>query len=287
MQPLIIDPAVPFVLPDGPITIALVGCGGTGSHIAQSLARLAAHVRDTGGALDLLFIDGDRVEAKNVGRQLFCQAEVGQNKAQTLAARFGGAFGLKITALPFMATKELLSDVGPNVQGFGILVGAVDSWHGRQALHDALALRPGWRVWLDCGNHEHAGQVCLGSHVNAKDLRNAFALGGLCQALPAPSLQYPELLTPPVVQPVDCAAAMLDNAQSLMVNQAIASVAGQYLYQLVMQRRVTTMQTTIDLQSLSMRSTPITVANVAQITGVKDHTLRGERRVKHKGAVAV
>ena len=31
------------------ISIALVGCGGTGSHIAQALASLAAHCRDTGG----------------------------------------------------------------------------------------------------------------------------------------------------------------------------------------------------------------------------------------------
>jgi len=47
MDTLTIDPPIPYLLPPNqPIWIGLAGCGGTGSHIAQSLARLAIHVRE-------------------------------------------------------------------------------------------------------------------------------------------------------------------------------------------------------------------------------------------------
>mgnify|MGYP000999494518 CR=1 FL=1 len=59
MQTLTVEHPVPFVLPPGqPIQVGLVGCGGNGSHIALSLARLAYQVRvlpeDVGLALEIL-----------------------------------------------------------------------------------------------------------------------------------------------------------------------------------------------------------------------------------------
>jgi len=51
---------------------------------------------------------------------------------------------------------------------------------------------------------------------------------------------------------------MEDNVQSLMVNQAMAAIASEYVAKLIIRRRITTFQTAIDLQTLSMRSTPVT-----------------------------
>ena len=56
-------------------------------------------------------IDGDHVEPHNVGRQKFAVAEIGRNKAQTLAGRVNAALGLKTVALPQMATSDLLLDI--------------------------------------------------------------------------------------------------------------------------------------------------------------------------------
>lgn len=262
---LVIDPPVPYITPAGRLHVVLVGCGGTGSHLAQSLARLAAHLREQGSPIDLTFIDGDAVERKNVGRQLFSPADVGQNKAMTLAARFGMLFGLNILAQPEMASVELLDDLLVNNTRPSILIGAVDTGEARTILRDALERRP-WHLWLDCGNHESAGQVCAGKIVYPAKMAGAFALGGMCAAMPAPSLIHPSLLTPAPPRPrEDCAAAMQDNAQSLMVNQAIAAVAGEYLYQILAKRRLTLLSTAINLSTLSMRSTPLTAANVAQL----------------------
>jgi PRTRC genetic system ThiF family protein len=284
MQTLTIDPAVPYLLPsDRPIVIALVGCGGTGSHIAQSLARLAAHCHALGGpSVELGFIDGDRVEHCNVGRQLFSASEVGRNKAQTLAARFSAALGLSIMAIPEMATALLLCErvIAPPRDALGILVGAVDGAAGRKALHDALKSES-WHVWLDCGNHESSGQVVVGTTTDLKRLGRAFGLPGVCAALPAPSMVYPDLLVAPPPRPrADCAAAMEDNAQSLMVNQAMAAVAAEYLYNLVVRRRLTTFETVVDLAGLAMRSTPITAANLARVTGLAEAAPQQPKRKK-------
>lgn len=266
----IIETPAPYALPtDAPLQLILAGAGGTGSHILQSLARLAVHVAG-GPPLELVVIDGDTVEMKNVGRQLFSVADVGLNKAQALAERFSAVFGLAITAVPAMATLELLRDlIQDRARGaLTILVGAVDTVTARQVLRDALASTPA-RLWLDTGNEEHAGQVTLGTATRAEELAGCLALGGLATALPAPSLTYPNLVTSPKpARRGDCAAATAANVQGLMVNQAVAAVAAQYLYQLVVERRITTFDTSIALRGLAMRSRPITATAIGEAAGL-------------------
>jgi PRTRC genetic system ThiF family protein len=270
MHTLTIDQPIPYLVPPNqPIQIGLVGCGGTGSHIAQSLARIAAHRHERGGPpLRLFFIDGDRVEANNIGRQLFVRAELGDNKAQTLADRFNAARGLDIVAVPEMATATLLGELAPPYQTIGILVGAVDTASGRRAMHEALA-RSSWRLWLDIGNEHDWGKVLLGTATEQRQLRGALSLGGLCTALPAASLRYTHLLEEPADQPQgDCAGDMRDGAQSLMVNQVMAAIAAQYLHQLISVRRITSFETALDLANLTMTSTPITAATLAEASGL-------------------
>jgi PRTRC genetic system ThiF family protein len=282
MQTLNIDPAVPFLIPEHrTVTICLVGCGGTGSHIAQALARLAAHCRDSGGPqLMLGFVDGDVVEAKNVGRQLFSVADVGTNKAVALAGRFNAVFGLQIAAFAEMLDDERRL----NSVGYRILVGAVDGASGRRALAKQLA--QGWDLWIDCGNHESSGQVAVGNAPTPTAVAGALKLPGLCSKLPTAPVIYPELLKDAPIRPrEDCAAAMQDNAQSLMVNQMMASIAAQYLYGAVVRRRLTTFQTVVDLDSLAMRSDPITATNLSRATGLTVAQLRGET-TKKKGKQA-
>lgn len=264
MQALTIDPPIPFLVPESDeITIALVGCGGTGSHIAQTLARLAAHCRDTNGpSLQLVFVDGDTVEHKNVGRQLFSALDVGKNKAQVLAARFGAVFGMNIVAFPHMLNDSTRI---ANPSQYGILIGAVDSAHGRRAIARQLGSYH-WKSWIDCGNHESSGQVVCGNTLSPEGMDASLQLG-MCSRLPAASLLYPELLKDTPARPqADCAAAVLDNAQSLMVNQTMAAIAGQYLYDLIIHRRLLRFRTVVDLASLTMRSDAITARALAEAT---------------------
>lgn len=283
MRALTIDPPVPFIVPElRHVTVALVGCGGTGSHIAQTLARLAAHCRDTNGPrVTLGLVDGDTVEAKNVGRQLFSAADVGKNKAKVLTARFAALFGIDIVAFPHYLKDQRIATEG----SYGILVGAVDSAAGRRAIQNQLH-RHGWRLWLDCGNHESSGQVVVGSVREAKDLVGAIQ-HGLCSRLPTAPALYPELLQDAAVQPrADCAAAMQDNAQSLQVNQMMAAIAGQYLYDLIVRRRLTRFRTVVDLETLTMRSDPITATALAEASGITADAVHGIKPKKARKKAA-
>lgn len=278
MQTLPIDPPQPYLVPAVPTVAVLVGCGGTGSVIAQHLARLAWHLQAQGAPpLHLCFIDGDRVESRNIGRQQFCPAEIGQNKAQTLATRLSTGLGLTIEAIPHMATVDLLREYrtryGSEVRG--LLIGAVDTPEARGVLHAALA-QPCWHLWLDGGNHEHAGQVVVGSVTEPAGMTGAFR-AGVCGALPSPALVYPDLITPRPDQPRgNCAAALAVQAQGLMVNSAVALVAGQYLVDLLLHRRLVTFATDLHLQPCTMRSRPITPQQVALATGLEVARLQGK-----------
>jgi len=63
----------------GDLRVGLVGCGGTGSAVAEQLVRL--------GVRDLLLVDPDRLSASNVTRVYgSTPADVGQLKVEVLAA---------------------------------------------------------------------------------------------------------------------------------------------------------------------------------------------------------
>src|SRR5512147_1359193 len=91
------------------ITIHLIGCGGSGSWLAPHLARITKLLQDVHhlGAR-LVFWDHDIVEEKNIFRQNFCEAEIGVNKAETLARRFGFAWGIEIIAIPVPFSRDAM-----------------------------------------------------------------------------------------------------------------------------------------------------------------------------------
>jgi PRTRC genetic system ThiF family protein len=244
------------------VAVILAGCGGTGSFLALHLARLAYHARELHGLrLQLLFVDPDTVESKNLGRQNFCAAEVGEPKAWALMRRYNAAFGLdaQMRHGPFDAAA--LEPYARDRDWFTLVAGCVDNAAARCEIHSAVADCLGRVWWLDCGNHENAGQVVIGNdtHIVKPDI----APLGFCQALPAPSVVHPELLEAPA-RPVpdaagpSCAELALADVQSLMVNQAVAGWAATYLAQLLLSHDLDVYATYFDLVAGSARSLPIT-----------------------------
>lgn len=62
----------------GGATVAILGCGGLGSNVAQMLVRA--------GIGRLALVDFDRVDVTNLGRQFFFADQVGELKTEALAA---------------------------------------------------------------------------------------------------------------------------------------------------------------------------------------------------------
>lgn len=235
------------------ISVILVGCGGTGSFAALHLARLAFAMKEKGQRLRLGFIDPDRVEPKNIGRQNFCPAEIGQPKAVALARRYGMAFGLDIPAIVGRFRPAMLPYWIDKISNLTVIVGAVDNYAARQAIAEVAISRSHW--WLDAGNSEYHGQVLIG---NAR--RVEIDATGYAVTLPRPSEQEPDLIAPIVAapEPESCAELLVREAQSLMINQMMASWIGVYLTRLLLSRDLDTMATYIDLRSGAVRSVPVT-----------------------------
>ncbi len=63
----------------------IIGCGGVGSAIVPSFCLLKS-------PNEVALIDGDTIERKNLNRQMFDASQIGMNKAQALANKYGCRF---------------------------------------------------------------------------------------------------------------------------------------------------------------------------------------------------
>lgn len=227
--------AVPVLLRDAEeLRLYLVGCGGTGSWLAPDIARLAVEYRARWRHIRVTFVDPDTVEPVNIPRQNFCQAEVGAGKAETLAARYGAAWGLEIAAV---AKRFQPSLVDAPWRAAAIIIGCVDNAAARKSIASVMDRNsPTPSVWwLDCGNTVQSGQVLLGSAPTLRELTGAFVVPTFCSALPSPALQHPELLKPLPEElkgaRMSCAEIAAANRQALTVNKQVAAHAAAMLSQ--------------------------------------------------------
>lgn len=244
------------------IHLVLVGCGGTGSFLARGVATTARLLVDKfQKEVDVTFCDPDTVEEKNCYRQNFCPAEIGRNKAESLAFRMGLAWGLAIRAAAEPFQQSLIQTSGFK-QSLTVLIGCVDNAKARKEIREAAGIYSGARLWwLDCGNHQASGQVLIGCGLK-KPEKDPFELPGFCSWLPSPAKRHPELLEEPAGEPesrpetasLSCADLAMLDSQGLAINQVVAAEATDYLVRLLLTRDLQKWATYIDLGSGSMRS---------------------------------
>lgn len=157
-----------------PVKILMLGAGGTGGHIAPHLYRLLYSLKRP---VRFILCDGDVVEEKNLVRQNFTPADLGENKARVLAERYSTVFGLETEYVPsFVEDEEQLGSLlepgylwmrqpghayNVRVSELVILIGAVDNNKSRQLCH-RMFYRATELIYLDSGNGEFTGQVVCG-----------------------------------------------------------------------------------------------------------------------------
>lgn len=166
-----------FVPRSIPSKIFVIGAGGTGSRLIPLLAQFMKTVTygesPHGHVMNpvIYLVDDDVVEAKNLARQNFIQADVGKPKAAVLAARYSRAFGVNIVPiLKRCKDRNDLSD-GLSIGNYGsnvMVIMCVDTvkarqdilYHfgpGRQSVDSGAAtVTP---FFIDAGNEDDFGQV--------------------------------------------------------------------------------------------------------------------------------
>ncbi|MEO1441229.1 MAG: ThiF family adenylyltransferase, partial [Chloroflexota bacterium] len=226
-------------------TIYVVGVGGTGSSAARIIARILYDMeRGRKHAPQMILVDHDVVEEKNIGRQaLFAPSSVGQNKAVVAARVLSFALGLEIGAIPMKFNPERHTER----YGGNLIVSCVDNHEARQAIHRARG------VHIGAGNHENAGQCVIGSSSDTEMiLHESNWRGDTVHHLPTEGLIFPSLLEPePVAKPqpdLSCAALVESGAQHLLVNDWMATVIGSHTYKLLHRKPIRTFMTFIDAE---------------------------------------
>lgn len=109
--------------------IVIVGVGALGSHLVL-LGR-------SWGA-ELVAIDFDRVERKNVESQFHTRMGVGRNKAQALQQAMQGLFGLRIDAIPHRLVGD---NAAVLLEGADVVVDCVDHAETRRLIQRVAAER--------------------------------------------------------------------------------------------------------------------------------------------------
>ena len=157
-----------------PVKIVMLGAGGTGGHIAPLLYRLL-YTLDRPSRF--VICDGDIVEEKNLIRQNFSPADLGENKAKVLAERYASVFGMEAAYVPSFVEDldtlmKLITPRGWELEEHScrrtmemvLLLGAVDNNRSRQLCHEAFYQSDNL-IYIDSGNGEFSGQVACGRGV--------------------------------------------------------------------------------------------------------------------------
>ena len=152
-----------LLAPYHPITINLIGCGGTGSQVLTALARINVALHGLGHiGITVHAYDADVVTEANLGRQLFSENDLGVNKANVLISRLNRFFG---------TDWESCSEEFPSKDSktANITITCVDSVKARIEIgkylrnHNVATDQEREYYWLDFGNTTNTGQVVLGT----------------------------------------------------------------------------------------------------------------------------
>ena len=88
---------------------------------------------------------------------------------------------------------------------------------------------------------------------------------GLCTGLPSPYIQEPGLLEPdPAEQSQSCTEMAVAETQSLMINRLAATIAGQYVANVILHRQIVQMGSYFSLEPTVMTAKLITEENINQ-----------------------
>ena len=235
-----------------PVKIVMLGAGGTGGHIAPHLYRLLY-------ALDrpvrFIICDGDIVEQKNLVRQNFIPADLGENKAKVLAERYATVFGMETEYVPaFVESEEKLRELlTPRQWRTGyygdivtteqvILIGAVDNNKSRQLCH-RLFYEMKELIYIDSGNGEHTGQVVCGIRSGGRTFYRPIGAA------------YPDVLkeTDKFPTELSCAEASVSAPQSIAANITAATAVVDMIYNILTQGESRVRQVTFATNSVNVR----------------------------------
>jgi len=228
----------------GTVRVAVIGAGGTGSHVITGLVDLHLSLLALGhpGGLHVTCYDDDFVSEANVGRQKFIPSDVGSPKAVVLINRANMLFDTN-----WEAVVSRINEHSGHDGNFDLVIGCVDNRLARAS----IIKRFKGCYYLDFGNRKDDGQVILGELPYGQKTENT---------LPHVGDLFPDSINPDLEDPDDgpsCSLAEALEKQSLFINKSVADYGLNILSMLFRQGEIAYHGGFINLKS--GRATPLAV----------------------------
>lgn len=148
---------------DTKFKIIIVGAGGTGGNFIKEFGRYlySANIRQH---VEIIIIDGDQVEKRNLVRQPFLEQDIGKNKAEVMAEILSEVYGITCSYDPNYI--EHLSQIVQYEEQDKVLmiVSAVDNHHCRKLLHQYFMTAESCFLF-DSANEYSCGEVVVGARL--------------------------------------------------------------------------------------------------------------------------
>lgn len=240
-----------LINPLHPVTINLIGIGGSGSQVLTSLARMHVALIALGHkGLHVRAFDADTVTEANLGRQLFSESEIGINKAVALVTRVNNFFGLNWEACPFRFNTAMTV----KYKNANITISCVDKAKDRftigkiiivkgEKVHNGTVYNSPKRAhyehpyyWMDFGNTQTIGQVILGtcSLIIQPTSKQYEAV----EKLPVVTDMFPDMKDDPDQGP-SCSLAEALEKQDLFINSALVQTGMSLLWKVFREGMIT------------------------------------------------
>ena len=229
-----------LINPTNPITVNLIGAGGTGSQVLTALARMNHALTELNHAgLSVRLWDDDVITEANLGRQLFAESELELYKSVALINRVNRFFGTNWKAETQKFEKNGLGKLKSNMKS-EIYISCVDSVKSRfdiAEILNELKIDKGYyrnqcKYWIDFGNSQFTGQVLLSTIGNIKQPNSEKY--ETVENLPFITEEFGELLK--ISEAEDntpsCSLAEALEKQDLFINSSLAQMGSSLLWSL-------------------------------------------------------
>lgn len=231
----------PYLInPTNPISVNLIGAGGTGSRVLHLLMEKNHSLVELGHpGLQVRLWDDDVITEANLGRQPFASSEVGLHKSVALINRVNRTKGTNWKAETQKFKRTTLGKLPENMHAT-IFISCVDNVQSRFNIAEMLKESSNHRhihrdkpkYWLDFGNSQHTGQVFLSTigEIKQPDSQKYKTV----PSLPMVTDEFCELLkeSESTDQTPSCSLVEALEKQDLFINSALAPIGCSLLWNL-------------------------------------------------------
>ena len=262
-----IVPTIPWKFSEEHCRIIIIGAGGTGGYVIQDLVRYLADPTKH----QVVLVDGDAAEEKNLLRQNFIHADLHKNKAQALAERYSAVFGLDISYYPkYIENAGELSHLiydyryTNDVDFHPIVISTVDNIKTRKLIENVFETGEPF-VWIDAGNEDVWGQVVLSSNrqVSVGPNTNYY--------LPSIFTVHPEMaeVNDKLPTEMSCAERAVSAPQTIFANRMSANIIMNILTSLLQSQPIDYNEVGFNIQKNQSWSQKLTTENIWRLYGVQ------------------